>query len=152
MGSVVRVSRVIHAAAPQVWEVITDLEHAADVLSGVVGVEVLTAGAYREGTRWRETRKIMGKEATEEMWVSDVDAPHRTVVSAASAGVVYTTVITLAEAGEATELTMEFSSEAPPQNGLRKALHAVMAPLGSAVTKKMLEKDLDDIARAAERS
>lgn len=152
MGSSVRVSRVVSAPIERVWEVITDLDHAADVLTGVSRVERLDTGSYQVGTTWRETRKMMGKEATEQMWVAEVDAPRRTVVRSDNRGVEYRTVIELRSRGESTEIAMEFSANAPQQSGLKKTIYRVIAPVGTSITKKMLTTDLADIAAAAERA
>lgn len=53
---------------------------------------------------------MFGKEATEEMWVAEIDAPRRTVVKAHSSGTDYTTTFTLTAAGPGTDLTMAFSA------------------------------------------
>ena len=94
-GHQVQIERDVAASPEEVWRVLTDLDHAAETLSGVSRVELLTEGPYTVGTRWRETRKMFGKEATEEMRVTAVEAPARTTVEADSAGVNYVTVFTL---------------------------------------------------------
>lgn len=156
MNNRVRVSRMVNAPIDRVWEIITDLDSAANTLSGVSRIEKLTEGPYRPGTRWRETRTMMGREATEEMWVEDAERPRRTTVCASSRGVDYRTVIELQAHAETTELSMDFSASEAPQPGrdrsaFGKAVSRVLAPLGAALTKRMLTKDLDDIAQAAER-
>ena len=91
-----RLTQHVDAPVETVWAVLTGIEDAAETLSGIVAVEQLTPGPYAVGLRWRETRKMMGKEATEEMWVADVDAPTSTTVKAHSGGADYTTRFTLA--------------------------------------------------------
>ena len=55
-------------AAPEAaWRVLTNIAGAAETLSGVTAVEMLTPGPYAVGTRWRETRRMFGKEETQEM-------------------------------------------------------------------------------------
>ena len=61
-----------------------DVEHAADTLSGIGAVEMLTEGPYAVGTRWRETRSMMGMTASEEMEVTEVE-DQRTAALAAGA-------------------------------------------------------------------
>ncbi|MCG7428200.1 hypothetical protein MHY20_11405 [Helcobacillus sp. ACRRO] len=64
-------------AAPldAVGSIITDIPNAARTLSGVDAVEILTEGPYRPGTRWRETRQMLGMAATAEMVVHSAAAP-----------------------------------------------------------------------------
>ncbi len=64
----ISVTRHVNAPADTVWQVLTDLDNAADTLSGVIRIERLAGEGYAVGTKWRETRKMMGKEATEDMW------------------------------------------------------------------------------------
>ncbi|MDV8008132.1 hypothetical protein [Rhodococcus sp. IEGM 1318] len=61
----------------------------------MIRIERLAGEGYAVGTKWRETRKMMGKEATEDMWVTEVEAPSRTVVKANSHGMNYTSGFTL---------------------------------------------------------
>ncbi|MFP4235572.1 MAG: SRPBCC family protein, partial [Nitriliruptoraceae bacterium] len=52
-------SREVAAPAERVWEVVTDIEGSAAVLSAVDAIERLDDGVgFGEGTRWRETRTM----------------------------------------------------------------------------------------------
>jgi uncharacterized protein YndB with AHSA1/START domain len=58
------------AAPPErVFEVLTDLDHAGKWMPNLVRIERLTGAGFRAGTRWRETRKMFGREAAEEFEV-----------------------------------------------------------------------------------
>jgi carbon monoxide dehydrogenase subunit G len=65
----------IDAPPEKVFAAITDLHAGGRWLPGCTKLEVLTPGPYARGTRWRETRKFGGHEATEEFEVTDVTAP-----------------------------------------------------------------------------
>ncbi|HSE09725.1 MAG TPA: SRPBCC family protein [Nocardioidaceae bacterium] len=147
-----RMERHVSAAPESVWQVLTDLDSAAETLSGVTRVEVLTDGPYAEGTRWRETRKMFGKEATEEMRVTGVQAPTRTTVEADSGGVHYVTVFTLAPESGGTRLEMTFTAEQPQGSVMQKLMWTAFGKLGMKATAKVMTQDLDDIARRAESS
>jgi carbon monoxide dehydrogenase subunit G len=142
-----------HVAAPPaaVWAVLTDLDAAPEVLSGVTRVERLTEGPYDVGTRWRETRTMFGREGTEEMWVSAVEPETTTTVRAASHGTEYTSTFVLAPEGEGTELVFSFGGTQQDSSGVRALLGRLVGALGLAATRKMMRRDLDDIAAAAER-
>ncbi|WP_446225580.1 SRPBCC family protein [Nocardia sp. IBHARD005] len=141
--------REIAAPVQHVWAVLTDLDSAVETLSGVTRIERLTGDGYRVGTRWRETRKILGKEATEEMEVTEVDPEHRTTLIAESGGITYRTEFTLTPTTTGTNLTMTFAGTSTT-TGWRAVIEKVTSPLGTAVARKMMAADLTDIARAAQ--
>jgi uncharacterized protein YndB with AHSA1/START domain len=159
-GRELTVSRVVHAPREEVWRVLTDLEGAPSTLRGVTKVEVLDGAPYDVGTRWSETRKILGKEETQTMEVTGCDPPHRTVVESRSAGVLYRTVFTLEPAdagtgkatGHATELSVCFGASHPDPTLLQRVTVAVFGRVGAALTSRLLAQDLEDIADRAESS
>jgi carbon monoxide dehydrogenase subunit G len=57
-------------------DVLTSFETWSEWMPGLVDVDVLTEGPFDVGTRWRETRKVFGKDATEEFQVTRYDPPH----------------------------------------------------------------------------
>ncbi|WP_236241297.1 SRPBCC family protein [Streptomyces sp. CC228A] len=144
------VERRIAASQDRVWEAVTDLPDMPRLLTGVVGVEVLTEGPFGVGTRWRETRRMLGKKATEEITVTESEPPERYVTVAASHGMHYTSEIRLSPAGpRSTTLRMAFSARAASGRPLG-LLGRLAAPLGSKAVARALAKDLADIARAVE--
>jgi hypothetical protein len=140
-----------HSAAPveRVWELATDLQSAPDYLSAVIATEVTTPPPFAVGTRWKETRRIMKRDASEEMWVTAVD-PHRSyVVEAESNGAHYFSTFTFdATSDGGTDITMSF--DAQPVGTLSKFFVPVAGMLMRRTLAKQLSKDLDDLARAAE--
>ncbi|EMY34559.1 hypothetical protein D477_009133 [Arthrobacter crystallopoietes BAB-32] len=150
MAHQLELARYIDAPAEVVWDVLTDIGRADSTLSGVDSVEILTPGAYREGFRWRETRKMLGKAATEEMWVTEVQPGQSTVVKAASGGADYTTRFTLTPSGDGTELRMFFGAELQNPGWPARLAMAVFGKLGISAARKAMQQDLYDIAAAAE--
>lgn len=149
----VSVARRVEASVPAVWEVVTDLDVAADRLSQVVQLDRLTAGPYDVGTRWRETRRMMGRSETQEMTVVENDPERRTVTEAEDAGTRYRTEISLTplDDGRATQLTIRFLAwaVADPSRLQRLAL-TVVGPLARTLSERTLRTELDDIASAAQ--
>lgn len=144
----VTVSRTVAAPVETVWAVATDLTAAPETLSGVTRVEVLEGEIFGVGTRWRETRTLMGREATEEMVVTAAVAPSSYTVEADNHGVHYVSTFAFAPLGaNRTEVTMTFAgTPTAPQNPLVK----LMGRFGLRMVRKTLEHDLADLARAAE--
>jgi carbon monoxide dehydrogenase subunit G len=146
--------RSIGAPADAVWRVLTDLEGTAAVLSGVTRVERLAGAGYSIGTRWRETRTMLGREATEEMEVVGIVPGRSTTIAAESHGMRYRTEFSLepTEGGAGTLLRMRFSGGYESPSWIQRAAAKLTAGLGMAATRKAMEQDLADIAAAAEAS
>ncbi len=141
-----------HVAAPvqRVWEVATDLAGSPQVVRGIDAVEVLTPGPFGVGTRWRETRTMMGRSATEEMSVTAVEPQRSYRVEAASRGAHYVSTFAFAPSPDGgTDVTTTFGGR--PTSTVARVLGAITAPLGRRAVTKALEQDLQDIAAAAER-
>ncbi|MEU0372664.1 SRPBCC family protein [Streptomyces sp. NPDC006283] len=148
--SSVVVERLILAPPGPVWDALTDIWGWQRTLSGVEKVEVLTEGGFGVGTRWRETRRMLGKEATEEMYVTVCEPPERYVVEADSHGTHYVSEFTVVPAGpEATTVRLTFGAE--PPGGFMGLLAKVLGPLGAKAVRKAIARDLDDVAAAVER-
>ncbi len=150
VGHAIELKREINATPTAVWTVLADIDSAAQTLSGVDSIERLSPAGYEVGTRWRETRTMFGKAATEEMYVTAVEADQRTVIEADSSGVHYTTVFTLQPRGDGTLLTMSFTGEQVGARGIQKLMWKLFGKLGLKAASKVMRQDLDDIARAAE--
>jgi carbon monoxide dehydrogenase subunit G len=143
------VERKVAAGQGPLWEALTDLAGMERVLSGVSRVEVLTGGAFGVGTRWRETRRMFGKDATEEMWVTVCEPPERYVVEAESHGTHYVSEWRLRADGPAvTTVRMTFTAVA--SGGVAGVLAKILGGLGTRAVAKAITKDLDDIAAAVE--
>lgn len=148
----IHLSRHVGATPEAVWGVLSDVRNAARTLSGVERVEVLSEGPYGVGTRWRETRTMMGKSVTEEMWVTGADAPRSSVIEAESAGTHYTTTFTITPEPGGSQLAMRFTAEMMSPSRLRRILWKVLGPIGIRASAKAMRTDLDDIAMAAEEA
>ncbi|WP_148575089.1 SRPBCC family protein [Nocardioides caldifontis] len=151
-GRELTVTRVVHASPEEVWRVLTDLEGAPRTLRGVTRVEVLEGASYDVGTRWAETRRILGKEETQTMEVTGSDPPRRTVIESRSTGVLYRTVFTLEPIADGTELSVCFGASHPDPTLLQRVTVTVFGRVGAALTSRLLNQDLEDIARRAESS
>jgi uncharacterized membrane protein len=145
----VTVSRTVHAPVETVWEIATNLRSMPETMSAITEVDVLVGGdTFDVGTRWRETRRMMRREVTEEMEVTDVAHHRGYTVVADNRGVHYSTIFTFAPIGTGrTEVTLTFEGRPErPQNPIQRML----GRLGLRVVRKALERDLDDLAGAAE--
>lgn len=144
------VSRDVSASAGVVWAVMTDIENAEDTISAIQSIVILSEPqAFDVGTRWRETRTMFGKQATEEMWISSVDPGASYVAEAESNGAKYTTTMKVVATGErSSRVSMSFGAK--PTGTMAKVMGATLGKLFENATRKALAQDLDDIAAVAE--
>ena len=143
------VSRLVPAPRQEVWDVLTDLDRRAEVLSAVVRVERVDDGdAFGVGTRWRETRRAGRREETQELEATEVDAPSSYRWRAEAHGSSYAGGVRLepVEGGRCTRVVLTFGGEA--QGLLPRALAVVTAPVGHRLVRRALETDLHDVHRA----
>lgn len=146
-----RIEREVAAPAADVWAVMTDLERSPEIISGIDAIERLDGGGdFRVGTSWRETRTLMGRQVTEEMQVTAVDPGRAYTVEADSRGAHYRSVLGVEPMGSGRcRVFMTFDGQ--PGSTLGKVMAATVGRLFEGATRKALEKDLADIAAAAER-
>lgn len=143
-------TRHVNARPEKVWAVISDIPGSAATLSGVESIQMVSEGPYGEGTRWKETRSMMGRRETVEMWVSQADPPRSTTVKALQGGADYTSRFTLAERDGGTDLTLTFGAEVLKPTVLSRVMMALFGRIGMSITRKALAKDLAEIAAKAE--
>lgn len=144
------VTRETTASPDQVWALMSDIEGSPDVLSGVIRVERLDDGdEFAPGLRWRETREIAGREASEELEVTAVDEGRSYTVEADSRGTHYRSVVTVEPAGTGSRLSMTFTAETTGGR-ISRLVARTMGKAIEGATRKALQQDLDDIATAAE--
>jgi len=147
---IVEVQVTINGSKEAIWAVITNVENAAETISGIEDVEVLKRpedGLL--GLKWRETRTLFGKTATEEMWITDAAENEYFKSAAESHGFIYLSTISISEHNGSSSLTMTHDSR--PQGFLAKLLALPMGFVFKSVIRKALLQDLNDIKAAVEQ-
>lgn len=141
-------SITIEATRTRVFEVFRDLDNAAANISGITKIEILEGpGQLSTGTKWRETRKMFGQEATEVMWVTGFDQDASYVVEAESRGTHYRSEYLFTSEGSGTRVDMTFEGR-PISFGAR--VFDVIGVLFLGATKKALHKDLVELKQVCE--
>jgi hypothetical protein len=143
----VEASTVVAASPDRVFALYTDLEHAPGRCKAIKKLELLTPGPMRKGTRFRETRVMFGKEASETMEVVEFEPGRSYTVAAASCGSRYLTTFAFRPEGAGTRVDVRF--EATPVSFFAK----LMSPLSGLMLracKKAFLQDLYDMKQVAE--
>lgn len=110
-------------------------------------VEMLTDGPVGVGTKFKETRVMFGKEATETMEVTAFDPPRSYSVRANSCGCIYDSRFEVKPSAGGTLATLSFN--ATPVSFFAK-LMSPLAKLMSGMMRKCFDGDLEAVKKAAE--
>jgi hypothetical protein len=143
------VTVVSQVAAPveRVFEVFTDLEHVAERVENIQEIEVMTTGGFELGTRWLETREVLGQLDAAEMEVTAFERNRTYTITHHKAGARIDTMFSFEPFEHGTKVRIEFvldSSGLPP---------GLLAPLGWAIADKVravLSHDLADLKESVE--
>jgi uncharacterized protein YndB with AHSA1/START domain len=144
----VTVETQVAAPIERVFDVFTDLEHGAERVSNIRMIELLTTGGFELGTRWLETREVMGQLDSAEMEVTSFDRNRRYTITHHKAGTRIDTMFTFERFEDGTKVRIEFVLES---HGVPPGL---FAPLGWAVAGKVrdvISRDLADLKESMER-
>lgn len=141
------INTTIQAPPEAVFDLITDLTGAAERVSGIDKIEMLTDGPLNVGTRWRETRTMMGQSSTEELEVTAVEPGVGYTAECESCGCRFVSSFHCEAESEGTRLRVSLSWKAL---GFMAKLMSPLGALTSGAARKALERDLADIKRAAE--
>ena len=139
----------INGSKAAIWAAITNIEHAANIISGIEQIEVVEKPAHGlVGLKWRETRMYFGKPATVEKWITDAVEHAFYTTRAEDGGFVFVSTMRISERNGGVTLTSAHDSK--PQ-GIAATLKSTPMFLFKGVVKKALLQDLNDIKAAVER-
>lgn len=137
----------INAPAERVFDAISDFANTARLIKGITRIEMLTDGPTRVGTRFRESRIMFGKEATEVFEVVGFEPPRQYTLRAMSCGFEVNATMRCAPANGSTRLALDMISR--PVTFMAR----LMSPLGALMNgqmRKAMDKDLQDIKTSLE--
>jgi carbon monoxide dehydrogenase subunit G len=143
----VTVSNEVAAPIDEVFQLFTDFEHGDTHVTGIRKIEMLTPGSVHLGTRWRETREVMGRLDSAEMEITAFERNRTYTISHHKAGLRIDTAFWFEPSAAGTKVTVEYELDA---GGLPPGL---IAPLGWAVgghVEKVISHDLADLKRSVE--
>jgi hypothetical protein len=147
---IVEAQVTIHGSKAAIWAVITNIENAAEIISGIEKIEILEKPANGLlGLKWRETRMLFGKPATADKWITDVAENEFYKTRAEDGGFVFVTTKSISESSSG--VTLSESHESKPLGIKAKLMSIPMRLFFKGLIKKALLQDLNDIKAAVER-
>jgi carbon monoxide dehydrogenase subunit G len=149
----VKVSTDVNAPVERVFELFTDVEHAAERVSGIKKIDVMSTGPFDLGYRWTETREVMGRPDDAMMEITSFERNRGYTVThhkgaVLGSGVRIDTTFTFEPKPPGTKVSIEF--ELHPE-GLPPGL---LLPLEWAIGGKVrhvLSDDLEDLKASIEK-
>ena len=140
-----QITHTLPAPPDRVFQGLTNLENAHAWMPGLIRVERLSGTAAGVGSRWRETRKMYGTEATEEFEVTAFEPPSRFGLrvdgsKGSSGSGIYTFDYRLSADGGGTRVVLDASI------GGVSRVREWLGRLFSGMYKKMIAKDLEALA------
>lgn len=145
----IEVNEHINAPVEKVFAVFADIENAAQHISGIEKIEIVSDTKYGKGTQWRETRTMFGQKATEEMTITEFVEEKYYLVEAESHGTHYKTTFTFTQKEQGTDVMMIF--EGIPLTTTSKIMN-MFSFIMTGATKKALHQDMVDLKRVCENS
>jgi hypothetical protein len=147
---IVEAQVTVSGSKAAIWAAITNIENAAEIISGIEKIEVVEQPANGlVGLRWRETRMLFGKPATAEKWITDAAENEFYKTRAESDGFIFLSTISISESNLGITLTSAHDSK--PQGIVARFLSLPMIFLFKGVARKALLQDLNDIKSAVEQ-
>ncbi len=146
---IVEVQFTINGSRAAVWAAITDIANAAEIISGIMKIEIVEKPANGlVGLRWKETRMLFGDPATVEKRITEAAENELYKTRAEDSGYVFLTTLRLSEGSGG--ITLTSSHETTPQ-GFIARLKALPMVFFKGVIKKAILQDLFDIKSVVER-
>ena len=135
----VTVTRRIDAPVDVVFRTVAHVEQFSQAVPDILRVEFLSAVKSGAGARFRETRMMMGREASTELEVTEHVENERVRIVSEAGGALWDTVFTTVPDGEGTALKMVMDAQP------RSASARMTLPLIIGAVRKAVEQDMDAV-------
>ena len=143
-----KLSMTVEAGPEEVFRIFSDIEHAGDRISAIKKIEMLTDGPVGTGTRFRETRIMFNKEATEELQITAMEPGKSYTIGCESCGCVYATTFRFTRNGTGTRVDLHM--EARAVSLFAKIMSPLTALMFGPMMRKCMTKDMEELKAAAE--
>jgi len=134
----------IDAPLSLVFDTVAHIENFSKAVPHIVSTEFLSDKQSGVGTRFREVRTMGGREASNDLEVTEFEENDHVRIVTDSHGAVWDTLFTVRESGEGTELVM--TMDARPY----KLLPRLMIPLTKGMVRKAIVSDMQAVKQYCE--
>ena len=140
----------INANKTDIWTTITNIQNAAEIISGIEKIEILNEPLNGiVGLKWRETRMYFGKPAAIDKWITEVVENENYKTRAEMDGFIFLTTMSISETGGNITLT---SSHETISQGIIAKIKSLPMIFFKGILKKAILQDLTDIKNFVENS
>jgi carbon monoxide dehydrogenase subunit G len=141
----VTVTRRIDAPVDVVFRTVAHVEQFSQAVPHILRIEFLSEVKSGVGARFRETRRVMGSEASTELEVKEYVENERVRMVSEAGGALWDTVFTVTPDGAGTALEMVMDAQ-PRSPSARMTL-----PFIIGVVRKAVEQDMNAVKSFCER-
>jgi len=143
----IALSQMVQAPVAAVFAAASDFANAPTRIKDIVRVEMLTPGPVGVGTKFKETRVMFKKEATETMEVTAFEPNAAYELSARSCGAEFKTRFAFAPVGDATRIDVTVTTRAV---SLFAKLFTPLGFLMKGMLRKCMVRDLEQLRDSIE--
>ena len=140
----IKSQKTIAASVEDVFAFVADLKNSAKHIPSISALRILTRGKVGVGTKFRQTRSILGTKQTQDMEIVEFDPPEGYAARAETLGCELIAKIELRPAGEKTRVVAEVRVT---PSGLAARLASGMVLKGA---KLAMKEDLEAMKAALE--
>ena len=144
----VKVSSQIAVPVERVFQMFTDIEHGAEHVTNIKKIETLSTGPFSLGTRWQETRDLLGRPDDAEMEITAFELNRTYTVTHHKAGARIDATFTFEPLDGGTNVSIEFGFAG---HGLPPGLLSPLEWAMSGKVRDVLRRDLADLKAAIEK-
>lgn len=140
------VRRTIDAPVDFVFRTVSEIDNYSKAIPHIVDVEFLSDVKRGVGSRFRETRLMMGREASTVLEVKEYAADERVRLVSDEGGTIWDSVFTVRSVNGGTELTLVM--DARPYTFKSR----ILVPVMKFIIRRGLVKDMDAVKEYCESS
>ena len=131
--------RLIDAPLDLVFETVADIRNYAEAIPHIQEVSILSEVQVGVGTRFRETRRVAGQEATTELEVTEYEANRRYRCVSDTHGTIWDSIFGVEERDGKTRLTLVLNARP------KSVMTRLMNPMIRGMVAKAISDDLDAV-------
>ena len=137
--SKITITKAIDAPIEIVFNTVADIRNFSKAVPDIMDVEFLSDQKSGVGTRFKETRKINGREASTELEITEYEENDHVRIVSDSHGTVWDSLFSVKKGNGKTDLTLVMDARA------YKFLPKLLNPIMKYFIKKEIAKDMDAV-------